>query len=405
MTSIAKRILNDEWRLAEFQQADFVSRQGEPPSSLSMLLDGSLVVVRNFNEARPSEESILAKGVQVGMIEEPGTIFGEKGLVLGQRAVSIVCFSARARVAQIPIPEEGWAPVLERNTPLCVELCHLLAEHTYDMSMKANQSSGFAERVNQAVKHFDQELEDLLAKTDALIKKRSMSELNPEMRLIGDALRELHNRPRHGMLEEATIVDRKQGRPEPRDRPDGPRELVLQPGEVLMGEGEAGTTMYLLVSGLLEAIVGGRVVGQIRPDEFIGTVAPLRRSVTKRSATVRAAEVSELVRVCASVEEFHALAEQNGWLPTALAQDLAQRMRTYNKLLTDIGNRLTTQVNRLAGGWDTYDALFDALSRMLAKQAPFAELSQRARTCATRVIEVRNNFHGELTKNLASFAP
>jgi len=68
--------------------------------------------------------------------------------------------------------------------------------------------------------------------------------------------------------------------------------LVIKPGQIVVGEGEDGNSMYVVVEGILEVRAGldektSHVVGQLRPGDFFGEVAALKGG--KRTATVAAA--------------------------------------------------------------------------------------------------------------------
>lgn len=79
----------------------------------------------------------------------------------------------------------------------------------------------------------------------------------------------------------------------------GATERLLQPGEVLMREGERGDAMYLVVSGALEVTRGDPggvvVLGEVRRGEHVGEQALLEQGV--RAATVTALEASLVVEV------------------------------------------------------------------------------------------------------------
>jgi len=67
----------------------------------------------------------------------------------------------------------------------------------------------------------------------------------------------------------------------------------LAPGEALVEQGTTGTELFLLLDGLLEAIVDGEVVAQIGPGALVGERAQLAGGV--RSATLRAATACRLL--------------------------------------------------------------------------------------------------------------
>ena len=63
-------------------------------------------------------------------------------------------------------------------------------------------------------------------------------------------------------------------------------EVDLAAGAVLTREGRVGEDCYLILDGQAEVTIGGEVVAQVGPGEFVGEIALL--SGAPRSATVRA---------------------------------------------------------------------------------------------------------------------
>ncbi len=79
--------------------------------------------------------------------------------------------------------------------------------------------------------------------------------------------------------------------------------IRLAPGEVLFEQGEPGSALYVLLSGRLVAYLakdaGEAILAEVSPGETVGEIQVLTGGA--RTASVRAAEESELVRIPAEV--------------------------------------------------------------------------------------------------------
>jgi hypothetical protein len=67
-----------------------------------------------------------------------------------------------------------------------------------------------------------------------------------------------------------------------------PRRRKLEPGEMLVEQGEEGQDLFLLLDGMLDVEVGGQVVAEVGPGTILGERALLeggRRTSTLRAAT------------------------------------------------------------------------------------------------------------------------
>jgi predicted acylesterase/phospholipase RssA/CRP-like cAMP-binding protein len=104
--------------------------------------------------------------------------------------------------------------------------------------------------------------------------------------------------------------------------------VSLTGGETLFRQGEAGESLFLVVSGRLRATMGAgedgaSLQGEIGPREVVGEIALMTREA--RTATVRAVRDSELLKL--SHADFDRLVESHPSLMMRLARKIVQRHR------------------------------------------------------------------------------
>lgn len=86
------------------------------------------------------------------------------------------------------------------------------------------------------------------------------------------------------------------------ERPD---RRSLEPGETLVSQGEEGRELFLLVDGVLDVEVDGRIVTQVGPGAVLGERALVERSA--RTATLRAATQARVAVLSADDADESAL--------------------------------------------------------------------------------------------------
>ena len=102
------------------------------------------------------------------------------------------------------------------------------------------------------------------------------------------------------------------------------RTVTVAAGEVLLEEGDPADAVYVLQTGRLEVLVGGRVVRELAPGADLGELAVLTGG--RRSATVRARRDATLLEVTAA--DFDALLLDDPAAARVVTAQLAQRLAT-----------------------------------------------------------------------------
>ncbi|MFA7228864.1 MAG: cyclic nucleotide-binding domain-containing protein, partial [Melioribacteraceae bacterium] len=122
-------------------------------------------------------------------------------------------------------------------------------------------------------------------------------------------------------------------------------------GELIIKEGESGSSMYVLAEGLLNVFVNEsgkeRVkVGTISPGQFFGEMSLLTGE--ERGATVIAETDSVTVEI--SKEPFKKILKKRPELANALSEVIAERQSINLKKMDDYLNRKESFTAKIAAG-------------------------------------------------------
>lgn len=113
-----------------------------------------------------------------------------------------------------------------------------------------------------------------------------------------------------------------------------PELLVpFKPGQTIFKEGEDGDTMFVLVEGVVEVLVGYKVVGAFEPVEIFGEMSVI--DAGPRSATVRAKSYCKLAPV--NQKRFLFLIQQKPQLALHIMKMLVERIRWMNSVASGKG--------------------------------------------------------------------
>jgi CRP-like cAMP-binding protein len=102
-----------------------------------------------------------------------------------------------------------------------------------------------------------------------------------------------------------------------------PNARTIPAGSVVCRKGEPGHTMYAVVEGELEVVIGEQIVETLRAGETFGEMALVDGS--PRSADVRAKTECRLVEV--DEQRFKFLVQQNPFFALEVMRSLSQRLR------------------------------------------------------------------------------
>lgn len=104
---------------------------------------------------------------------------------------------------------------------------------------------------------------------------------------------------------------------------------AYQEGDIVFRAGDTGKTMYVVISGSVRVMVADQEVARLSRNEFFGEMAIIEAGQSIRSATVIAAEPSELL----SIDEarFLFMVTETPFFALHIMRTLADRLRTMNQ--------------------------------------------------------------------------
>lgn len=106
----------------------------------------------------------------------------------------------------------------------------------------------------------------------------------------------------------------------------GQRNLVA--GEKIVEEGDtAGLGFWIVASGKMDIIQGGRKISEAGPGQYFGEMALLSDRGTPRSASVVAAEDTVLLQL--TRWDFKSLIMSNPDVAVAMLEEMAERLRRH----------------------------------------------------------------------------
>ena len=107
------------------------------------------------------------------------------------------------------------------------------------------------------------------------------------------------------------------------------RRRIVAAGETIIREGEPGATLYIVVDGLVEVLVGGSCVATVGPGGIIGEMAVITGQ--PRSATVVARTTTWLAPI--DGRHFAHLVQHSPYFAPQLLEQLSERLREADRLI------------------------------------------------------------------------
>jgi len=104
---------------------------------------------------------------------------------------------------------------------------------------------------------------------------------------------------------------------------DAVEEVQLDPDQQLFAKGDLGTSMYVIVAGLVKVHIGNQTVVELSEGELVGELAAL--DPEPRSASVSAVNPTTLYRIEQST--LQSLMTDHPEIVQAIVKELAHRLR------------------------------------------------------------------------------
>jgi NTE family protein len=140
------------------------------------------------------------------------------------------------------------------------------------------------------------------------------------------------------------------------------RLAKFPPGSPILREGEPVEELYLLTSGTVSIVLGARSMAKLGPGAWLGELAMLTGGVSSTSVLAE----TEVEAISVTQADFLAAAEEDPTIFRQLAQMLAQRLRSTDRMLSD------QQSGRIALLWHekAQTPLVDAILTECRRWAP-----------------------------------
>ncbi len=369
-----------------------VCLQGQPADCLYVMRRGRVGVYINIDCDQPTAEQVLSDGVRVGTLEHEDHFIGEGGLFLSRRGASLIALTDGTTIEHVPLGGAGLRQVMLEQPPIGLKLCRSLAERLREVTERVREVCTVAESVTRRSDQLSVNLAELMQKVTSLsvtlpaLAQIVMDFSESPLCVKGELLARQRN--------DTTIFFSQAARQQ--------RSGVvrLKAGEVLCEEGRMGRALFLVRQGELRVTTGKVTVGYVGRNEIVGEIAVLLKELPKRSATVTAVENTVLNAIPAL--RFHSLAIERPAILVALAQTLAGRLDTTNRLVCQRSRSSGNVLEMLAGGCDSYESQFRQLARGLRNVAGAEELAGQAEDLAQKAVRVRSELEANYLRMMAA---
>ncbi len=141
------------------------------------------------------------------------------------------------------------------------------------------------------------------------------------------------------------------------------KEEWVDRGDLIFSEGSIGDSFYIIKSGVVDVVSGGKLLASLKKGDCFGEMALLTQQ--ERAATIRAVVDTELLSL--SKHDFDCLLKDDPQLETSLTHILKERLyRSYTK--KHISPKKPSVVVTIESRASLKKAIPDKLSRILGKR-------------------------------------
>ncbi len=343
----------------EYSPGEILCRQGAGATRLLILRRGGVrCTVVPDKVLVEADDARVARGHIVANHHEAGTLIGLESALAGHYQSSVVAVDTTV-VAEVPIDARGLMSVMTDHPQIGVSLARAMAKRM----MGANRSLGSAQR--QASRYM-RDFQGLCSDFYNLVQR--IGEGNPGEDEIVEALNAAkrtwtYSTGESGGAEVARNTRTLLARIVEDKRVTG-KQRMLNPGDYLCRKGDAGGTVYLLVSGRLSVRVGNELFGVIRPGETVGEMGVLMGdSEPKRMADIIADEPS----LCGVIrnDQFISVISAQPRLLINLCKTMTLRVKSFEQLAAESDDALRAVAARFDGSGGSFEQDVSELRRRL----------------------------------------
>jgi CRP-like cAMP-binding protein len=283
-----------------------------------------------------ADDARLAAGLKVAEFSEPDTLIGAESALAGHAQATLIAASGCTAV-EIPIETRGIMGMISDNPPFGVSLARVLARRL----MAANKALSTAQRqASRYLRDFQGMCVDFYNVVQGISEAGAgddevLQALNTARRgwayAAGEAAGAELARHMQPLIERVTNAGR------------AGKDLAA--GDYLCRKGDAGGSVYLLLSGRLSVRIGNEIFGVVRPGESVGELGVLLGEEEPRRMADIVADVPSVCAVVANIRFVETVCSQPRMLVN-LCRMLTLRVRQFEQLAAETDDPLVAVASR-----------------------------------------------------------
>jgi len=369
-------------RLIEFAPGEIVCRQGARADRAFVLRAGALRSTVLPERELPADDKRMAAAPATAQHAQAGVLLGCEGVLAGHYVDTLVA-DQPATLVEMPLDTPGVMSAIAEDVAFGLGLARSLARRLVAANRKLNGAQRLAGRFTRELQglctdyyNLVQNLGDESAGNDALIQALNIAKRS-ETHALGEA----------GGAEAVRQTRRIMAKAVESSDLVGTR-VHLKEGDLLCRRGDAGDTVYVLVSGRLSVRIGAEQFGVIRPGEIVGEIGALLGDEEPRRVADVVADESCVVGAI-PVSRFPALVQKQPKLLVNLCKLLTLRVKSFEQLAVESKGALDAVAEKYAPVRAPFTADAGVLRRSLEALIAEQSLSLQADVALLAALEER----------------
>ncbi|MHC4841341.1 MAG: cyclic nucleotide-binding domain-containing protein [Planctomycetota bacterium] len=336
--------------IREYTDGEIISRQGATASRIFVLRSGAVrSTVIPDSDVADADTARFSRGHQVSIYDHTGDMLAVESALTGHNTDSLFAKGTTV-VAEVPVDAMSVLSMIEEDSEFGLSLARMLSRRLIagNKAMDAGQRSasrylrdfqGLCTDYYNLVHRIQEDAEG----EDDILQALSVAKRTWTYNMGETGGAEVTKNTRKMM---ARAVD---------DNKLIGSQVRLKKGELLCRRGDAGDSVYLLVSGRLAVKIKSKVYGEIRPGETVGENAVLLKEENPtRMADIEADEPS-LVGVIPS-EKFPELVKTQPKLLINICRLQTVRAKSFEQLAANSVDALRGVQGRFCGDQASFTA-------------------------------------------------